>query len=77
MRKIVLCTSNNESKITKRQRRWCRRLGNCATSREVARSIPEGVIGIFIDTNLPPAYALASKSTKYISWEVKADSALG
>jgi hypothetical protein len=50
-------------------------LGNCATSREVARSIPEGVIGIFIDTNLPPAYALASKSTKYISWEVKADSA--
>jgi len=50
-------------------------LGNCAISREVARSIPDGVTGIFIDTILPPDYALASNSTRYISLAVKADSA--
>jgi hypothetical protein len=75
MRKIVLYKSNKESKITERQRRWCNRLRNCATSREVARSISDGINGIFIDTILPPDYALASNSTSYISWEVKAASA--
>ena len=72
MRKMVLYKSNNESMITERQRWWCSRLRNCATSREDPRSISDGVIGIFIDTILPPHYALASNSTRYMSWEVKA-----
>ena len=35
--------------------RWRRWLTHCATSQKVAGSIPDGVIGIFIDIILPVA----------------------
>ena len=57
---------------------WCRWLRHCATSRKVAGSIPDGVIGIFNRHNLSSrAMALGSTqpltemSTRNISWGVK------
>jgi hypothetical protein len=57
----------------------CSWLGQCATSRKVAGSIPDGVIGIFYRLN-PSDYAmvlgstrsLTEMSTRNISWVVKA-----
>jgi hypothetical protein len=55
-----------------RLRRWLR---HCSTSRKVAGSIPDGVIGIFIEI-LPAALGLTQllteMNTRNISWGVKA-----
>ena len=62
--------------IFTRQRGWLR---HCATSRKVAGSIPDGVIGIFHCHNpsgrsMAPGLTqpLTEMSTRNISWGVKA-----
>ena len=59
--------------------RWRSWLRHCATSRKVAGSIPDGVIGIFLWHNpssrtmaLRSTQPLTEMSTRNISWEVKA-----
>jgi hypothetical protein len=46
-----------------RWRSWCR---HCATSGKVAGSIPDGVIGIFIDITPGLTHSLAEMSTRNI-----------
>ena len=64
--------------------RWRSWLRHCATSRKVAGSIPDRVIGIFHSHNpsdrtmtLELIQPLTEMSTRNISWEVKAASAHG
>ena len=59
--------------------RWRSRLRNCATSRKVAGSVPDGVIAVFHRHNpsgramaLGLTQALTEMSTRNISWGVKA-----
>ena len=71
-------------KITCRCTRWNSRLRHCATSRKVAGSIPDGVIGIFHRHNpsgrtiaLGSTQPLTGMSTRNISWGVKTAGAYG
>jgi len=60
--------------------RWRSWLTHCATSRKVAGSIPDGVIGIFHwrrTMALGLTQPLTDVSTSIISWGVKAASAQG
>ena len=63
---------------------WRNRLSHCATSRKVAGSIPEGVIGLFHWHNpsgrtmaLGSTQPLTEMSTRNIYWDVKAAGAWG
>ena len=64
--------------------RWCSRSRHCATSRKVAGSIPDGVIGIFPSHNpsgrtvaLGSTQPLTEMSTRNISWGVKGGRCVG
>jgi hypothetical protein len=59
--------------------RWCSWLRHCATNRQVAGSIPDGVIGFFYWHNpfgrtmaLGSTQPLTEMSTRNLSWGVKA-----
>ena len=57
---------------------WCSWLRHCSTSRKVAGSIPDGVLGIiFIHIILGSTESLTEMSTRKISCGVKAAGALG
>ena len=69
---------------TARGTRWRSWLRHCATSRKVAGSIPDGIIGIFHWHNpsgrnmaLGVTQPLTEMSTRNISWGVKAVGAYG
>ena len=64
--------------------RWRSWLRHCATSREVAGSIPDGIIGIFHSLHpsgrtmaLGLTQSLTEMSTRNIFWGVKAAGAYG
>jgi hypothetical protein len=57
--------------------RWRSWFRNCATSRKVAGSIPDGVIGIFHWHNPSLTQPLTETSTRNISWGVKTAGAWG
>jgi len=71
------CT-NGTSRIEFRSTNYIER-GHCATSRKVAGSIPDGVIGIFHGHNpsvrtmaLGSTQSLTEMSTRNVSWGLKA-----
>ena len=58
-------TLENIHHIHHRGMRWCSCLRHYATSRTVTGSIPDGVIGIFIDIILPATVDSASNRNEY------------
>ena len=80
---IVVCT-NVQCQPTSGGPRWPSWLRHCATSRKVAGSIPDGVIGIFHWHNpssrtmtLGSTQPVTEMNTRNISWRVKAAGAYG